>query len=414
MDMQLPELTRPPMTDQDDDTTDAVSAGPRDNQVELFVGGKALFASVLGEVRSAKRAVWLETYIFHLDETGQAVADALGDAARRGVDVRVVVDGFGSYDSIARLEEVFRTAAVQFRVYRPERKYRLEHARLRRLHRKLILIDEELAYIGGINVLDDLVDPNHGALEAPRFDFAVSARGTVIKPIFITMTSLWMRLSKESASTNHRKRLREYIEIRRHARSAGSVRAALLLRDNFFHRRRIERAYLAAIRHAKRDVTICNAYFFPGARLRGALSAAAGRGVVVRLLLQGLAEYPIQHYGTRALFNDLLASGIKIYEYQRGFLHAKVAVVDNDWATVGSSNLDPFSLLLAREANISIRDEAFCLKLRGELDRAIAADAKEVFLADRVKRPWILKIYNFVAYGLLRLGVLLAAKGVEY
>jgi cardiolipin synthase A/B len=396
------------------DAEGRVDAGPRANDVKLLTGGVELFAAVIREVERAKRSVWLETYIFHLDNTGDAVARALGEAAKRGVDVRVVVDGFGSYASITDLEKALCGHGIHFRVYRPERKYHLEHARLRRLHRKLILIDEEVGYVGGINVLDDLVDPNHGALDDPRFDFAVEVRGPIVKPIFVTMSSLWMRLSKEPGNTKQKKRLHEYMEIRRHSRASGSVRATLLLRDNFFHRRRIERSYLAAIAYAKKDVTICNAYFFPGAKLRAALAGAARRGVVVRLLLQGRAEYPIQHYGTRALFNDLLAAGIKIFEYQRGFLHAKVAVVDNDWATVGSSNLDPFSLLLAREANISIRDEAFCLELREKLDRAIANDAKEVFLADRIRRPWILKIYNFVSYGLLRLGVLLAAKGVEY
>jgi cardiolipin synthase len=408
MDMQTPAVPKEVQTEPD------AEAGPRANDVKLLAGGAELFASVIREIGRAKRSVWLETYIFHLDDTGHAVARALGEAASRGVDVRVVVDGFGSYASIADLEKALCAHGIHFRVYRPERKYHLEHARLRRLHRKLILIDEDVGYIGGINVLDDLMDPNHGALDEPRFDFAVEARGSIIKPIFVTMSSLWMHLSKEPGGTKHKKRLQEYMEVRRHARSSGSVRATLLLRDNFFHRRRIERAYLAAIGHARQDVTICNAYFFPGAKLRAALARAASRGVCVRLLLQGRAEYPIQHYGTRALFNDLLAAGIKIYEYQRGFLHAKVAVVDNDWATVGSSNLDPFSLLLAREANISIRDEAFCLELRAKLERTIAADAKEVFLADRIKRPWILKIYNFVSYGLLRLGVLLAAKGVEY
>lgn len=400
--------------EQDTATRADAAPGTRANDIRLLVGGRALFASVIAEIDKAVRAVWLETYIFYLDDTGTAVANALQAAARRGVDVRVVVDGFGSSESISALEKALIGHGVQFRVFRPERKYHLEHARLRRLHRKLILIDETVAYVGGINVLDDMIDPNHGPLDAPRFDFAVEVRGAIIKPIFVTMTSLWIRLSSESSKSKRRTRLEEYREVRKQAGSQGGVHATLLLRDNVLHRRRIERAYLAAIAHAREQVTICNAYFFPGAKLRAALINAAKRGVMVRLLLQGRAEYPIQHYGTRALFNELLAAGIRIFEYQLGFLHAKVAVVDSDWATVGSSNLDPFSLLLAREANVSIRDEAFCLKLKAELDRAIDSDAREVVLADRVKWPWIFHIYNFVSYGILRLGVLLAAKGLEY
>src|SRR5690606_12813139 len=128
-------------------------------------------------------------------------------------------------------------------------------------------------------------------------------------------------------------------------------RAALLLRDNVRYRQTIENVYLATLRHARHDVLIANAYFFPGRRLRKALEEAAGRGVKVRLLLQGRSEYPMQYRACRYMYCKLLDDGIEIYEYMASYLHAKVAVIDQ-CAMVGSSNLDPFSLLLAREANV--------------------------------------------------------------
>ena len=148
---------------------------------------------------------------------------------------------------------------------------------------------------------------------------------------------------------------------------AGTQTAKFVIRDNLRHRRDIERAYLAAIRTAKHEILIANAYFFPGVRFRRALIAAAARGVTVTLLLQARVEYRLLHYASRALYGQLLAAASMIAEYHRSFLHAKVAVIDDRWATVGSSNIDPYSLLMAREANVFVRDPHFADQLRIEL-----------------------------------------------
>jgi cardiolipin synthase len=138
----------------------------------------------------------------------------------------------------------------------------------------------------------------------------------------------------------------------------GEQTAAFLVRDNILHRRDIEEAYLEAIAAAQQDILLANAYFLPGRRFRRALHDAVKRGVRVVILLQGRIEYRLLHYATQALYGRLLGAGIRIFEYRRSFLHAKVAVIDSHWATVGSSNIDPFSLLLAREANIVVKDPA--------------------------------------------------------
>jgi cardiolipin synthase len=148
------------------------------------------------------------------------------------------------------------------------------------------------------------------------------------------------------------------------------------VRDNLRHRRDIERAYLDAIGAAREEIVLANAYFLPGRRFRRALRAAAGRGVRVTILLQGLVEYRLLHYATQALYGNLLAAGIRIFEYQRSFLHAKVAVIDHHWATVGSSNIDPFSLLLAREANVVVLDRRFAEDLEQSLAAAMRDGAR--------------------------------------
>ena len=174
------------------------------------------------------------------------------------------------------------------------------------------------------------------------------------------------------------------------------------MRDNLSHRRDIEQEYLIAIGKAKFEVILANAYFVPGRRFRRALIDAAGRGVKIRLLLQGRQEYWLQHFATRALYGSLLAAGVEIHDYERSFLHAKVAVVDSHWATVGSSNIDPFSLLLAREANVFVDDTAFASELKAQLEAAITADSRRVLPAHWGRRSWWNRTLTWVAYGVAR------------
>ena len=193
----------------------------------------------------------------------------------------------------------------------------------------------------------------------------------------------------------------------RHAeRAQRGMRAALLLRDNVGHRTRIERSYRRAIARARHEVIIANAYFIPGAKLRRALKHAARRGVRVQLLLQGRYAYFMQYHAARPVYGALLAAGVEIHEYAPSFLHAKVAVIDahgaRPWATVGSSNLDPLSLLLAREANVVVRDAAFARQLRERLVHAMAHAGQRVDPRGYAHRPWRQRLLDRIAFGLMR------------
>jgi cardiolipin synthase len=396
------------------------------NQVDLLCGGSEYFPALLAAIEGAQDEVYLETYIYHDDDTGRRVTDVLAAAAKRGVQVRVSVDGFGSGNLAAPIRARFDESGVEYVVFRPETySWRsgikwFSRKRLRRLHRKLAMIDRKIAFCGGINVLDDLNDPNHGALEAPRFDFAAQVEGPIVGHISAYMLNQWLRLDWERIATK-RHRLEAAIEdwfSRREwadaAVGGADVRVAFVPRDNLRNRRSIEYAYLAAIRLAKKDVLLCNAYYFPGRRFRKALINAAGRGVRVRLLLQGRPEYPVQHFASQVLYDELLSAGIEIHEYNTSFLHAKVGVVDDVWATVGSSNIDPFSLLLAREANLVVRDAALAIELRERLDAAISNDAVPVHGAHRVKPGVVMRAVNTVSYAVMRLAVALSGVTGRY
>ena len=388
------------------------------NQVQLLRSGAEYFPALIAAIEASSTSVWLETYLYSDDETGERVTAALVAAAARGVQVRVTVDGFGAAGFSQRFREGFEAAGVEFAIFRPEAgRWWPSRQRLRRMHRKLTLVDERIGFVTGINIQDDLIDLNHGRLDAPRFDFAVQVEGAIVGQMAMAMTAQWLRVGWRQTigePLHARHLLADARRAWRYAEGATSARAAFVVRDNLRHRLSIERAYLAAIGQAHRDITISNAYFLPGRRFSKALRHAVTRGVRVRLLLQGRTEYLMQRYATQALYNDLLAAGIEIHEYQRSFLHAKVAVIDDDWATVGSSNIDPFSLLLAREANVVVRDRTFAGQLRESLDAAIQTDALRIVLTRHVRRPWPLRALSMVAYGLLRLAVLLAGQNAKY
>ena len=186
--------------------------------------------------------------------------------------------------------------------------------------------------------------------------------------------------------------------------------AALVLRDNVRYRRRIEATYRIAIAQARSEILIANAYFVPGVRLQRALLLAARRGVRVTLLLQGRYEYFMQYHASRAVYGALLKAGIEIIEYEPSFLHAKVAVMDaaqGAVATVGSSNLDPLSLLLAREANVFVRNDAFAAELRAHLMHAVAKQGRRVDPQTHMQRPVTTRALTWAAYALMRFALLL-------
>ena len=381
--------------------------------VQLLQSGAEYFPALIDAIDRAGREVRLETYIFSDDPTGQRVAEALAGAARRGVSVHLVVDGFGTGPLPDPIARTLNDAGVQVRIYSPTVNWlSLNRDRLRRLHRKLACIDGSIAFVGGINILDDHWDPNHGALDHPRLDYAARVDGPIAEVVHLEMQALWAQLAQRPLMRAVDAGKGQVWTLARRFRRRREP-AYLALRDNVSHRREIERAYLQAIGRARNEVLIATAYFFPGRRFRRALREAAGRGVKVRLLLQGRVEYVLPHRAAQALYDSLMASGIEVVEYHRSFLHAKVAVID-DWATVGSSNIDPLSLLLAREANLVVRDADFAAELRKRLLLAMEAGGHVIADDEQGRRPLWQRAWGWIAYGLLRLGVVVSGERQGY
>jgi cardiolipin synthase A/B len=397
--------------------------------IGLITGGEALFAALVEEIDAARVEVLLESYIFEFAGSPLRVAEALERAAARKLRVRVVLDGIGTGDVPAEWQARWQAAGLQWRIFNPARGWRvLMPRRWRRMHRKLAVVDGRVAFCGGINLLDDYLDPTHGKLAEPRFDFAVRATGPLVADAHETMSRLWLRLqvTREARQYDFAKALQAVRDAARagtdmndpdiaaadfdagaHAaeRSGGGMLAGLVLRDNLRFRKRIEHFYRYAIAQARSEIIIANAYFVPGVALQRALLKAARRGVKVTLLLQGRYEYFMQHHTSRAMYGVMLAAGIEIIEYEPSFLHAKVAVFDGPQgaiATVGSSNLDPFSLLLAREANVFVRDDAFAAELREHLLEAVQKVGVRIDSSAYMKRTFATRSLAWLAYALMR------------
>jgi cardiolipin synthase len=391
-----------------------MSAQHAAHDTRLLRSGVALFAAMIEAVDRAQHEVLLETYIFDFAGAGADVGQALTRAAQRGVRVCVVVDGVGTGALPPEWAQRFAEAGVQCRVYSPLAGVGFWlPSRWRRLHRKLCVVDQSVAFCGGINILDDFIDPNvPGGLQLPRLDYAVSLRGPLVDQVHDAMTQLWSRI--EAVRELRSQDIAGALDALRTAEqdlklpTRGTVQ--LVLRDNVRNRSQIERAYRKALASARHDVVVASAYFFPGLRLRRALTMAARRGVRVRLLLQGKYEYFVPYRASRQLYGKLLAAGVEIYEYHASVLHAKVAVVDGHWATVGSSNLDPFSLLLAREANVVVRDTTFAQDLQASLSEAMYTGATRVDAHTFAQRPWWQQLVDWGASLVLRFGVFLTGK----
>ncbi|MCL1634145.1 cardiolipin synthase ClsB [Luteimonas sp. SX5] len=341
------------------------------NRVRLLENGEEFFEAAFAAIEAAEREILLETFILFEDKVGLALHRRLVAAARRGVRVEVLVDGYGSPRFSPEFLSELSAAGVSFRsfdAHRPLLGVRL-HV-FRRMHRKLLAVDGRLAFAGGINFsADHLADFGPTAKQ----DYAVELQGPVAADIrdFVhaSISSRGVGASWNPAPEAG-------------AAAAGDARAMLLLRDNAGRSDAIEQEYRRAIRGARREALIANAYFFPGYGFLRELRHAARRGVAVSLIFQGEPDTQLALTAARSLYRHLVDAGVRIYEYCERPFHGKVALVDDDWCTVGSSNLDPLSLSLNLEANVFIRDAAFVGELRRKLQDLMTQHCQAVDPAD--------------------------------
>ena len=367
------------------------------NQLSLMHRGEEFFPALINACDAAQTEICLETYIFSLDPTGERVKSALLRAAERGVSVQVLVDWLGTgRKTIARLQPELEAAGVRFMAFNPWFRRGIV-----RTHRKMVVIDQRIAFLGGLNINDDLIadDGSEAPLAAPRWDFAVCVSCPLVRQVDTEFKVHWQRMGPRPLRTRL-EGLREYVTRMRPVRAVQVAEAALVVRDNLRNRATIQRALLQALGHAHRSAMLVTPYFAPGRKLRKALVHAAERGVSVTLLI-GVGQFVMQDAVAQSFYPRLIRAGVHVIEYRRAQLHGKLAVVDDDWATVGSSNFDGLSLFVNHEANIIVRDAGFatvlCDYIRRGIDEGVAVTAADVEQLSLPRRIW-----NRFAYGLYR------------
>lgn len=364
------------------------------NRIQLLENGEQFFPRVFGAIQRAQQSVLLETFILFEDNVGKALHRELLAAAKRGVRIEMMVDGYGSPDLSDEFVSSLTSAGVRFLYYDPRPLVMGMRTNVfRRLHRKIVVVDGVIAFVGGINF-----SAEHNSDYGPeaKQDYAIEVKGPIVDDIgrFVqeaigseAPTHRWWGHRSHRPAVNQR---------------PGDAQALFVYRDNHEHRDDIEQHYLEMLSNAKEDVIIANAYFFPGYRLLREMKNAAQRGVRVQLIVQGEPDMPIVKVGAELLYNYLVEGGVEVYEYIRRPLHGKVAVQDQQWATVGSSNLDPLSLSLNLEANLIIHDRQFNQTLRNNLERLLQEDCVRVEEDKLPKRTWLQLSKSIIVFHFLR------------
>lgn len=328
------------------------------NRVALFHDGAACLEAMLGAIRAAQREILLEMYWFASDRTGQRFAEALEERARQGVLVCVTYDAVGSWESDPQQFEHMRQAGCHVHVYNPLRPRLLRLRRSnRRDHRKLLIVDARLGMTGGVNLANPWAPVSDGG--GGFRDNLMSVEGPAVADMREIFATTW----------------RHTLPERPPPPIAGNISVQVIANDHRKYRKRIERAYLRAIRGSRRHVLIENSYFVPTWSVRSALRSAAKRGVRVSIVLPSVSDVPLVQFASRRSYEQLLQAGVRLFEWGPSVLHSKIAVVD-DWCTVGTHNLDYRSWLYNLEINVSVQDAGLARELGQRIEHAIAESVR--------------------------------------
>jgi cardiolipin synthase A/B len=345
------------------------------NACRLLRDGVEAYPEMLSAIRGARRYVHLETYMFLTDAVGELFGQALAEAAERGVRVKVLYDAVGSWTARRSFFASLRARGVDIRPFKPFSLSRGVQHLLKRDHRKILVVDGEVAFTGGVNISAHWAPEGQGANWR---DDVLRIEGPAVHALELRFVATWRMAFKHRFRT-WASQLRHRQHVR--ARPRGNVSLAVLS-----SRRGIHNAYLHAIGRARTSVLVAASYFIPDRKMVAALRDAARRGVEVSLILNGRSDHPFLEYCTRAFYERLLGAGVRIYEWQRGVLHAKTAVVDGVWGTVGSFNLERLSLGMNHEVNAVFADPSLGRALEDSF-RMDCGTCHEVTLEAFRRRP---------------------------
>jgi cardiolipin synthase A/B len=374
----------------------------------LLVDGGEAYGAMLEAIDGAREHVALETYILRGDATGLRFRQALIRAAARGVCVQLIYDWWGSLALTGHFVREMTRAGVAVGVYHPLVLRRPVWAMNKRDHRKMLIVDGRLSFMGGLNIADEYAPAIEGG--GGWRDTHIRLDGPeVAREMAALFNYAWRRATPYDRTRTRRTIIRWGLRrrlARRPIDSAGNetdawpesdLPVSILGNEILRYRRRIRMAYLKAIHQARRYVLIENAYFIPSRSIRRALVQAARRGVAVGVVVTERNDVPITAYATRWLYEELLSGGVRLFEWPTGMMHAKTAVIDDAWSIIGSYNLDHRSLLHQLESVAIVADAGLAVRLRDQTLADIAA-CREVSLEAHRQRPAWQKTLEYGAY----------------
>jgi len=361
----------------------AMSSG---HEVELLVDGEQAYPEMIEAIAGARRTVLMDSYIFNGDAAGRMFADALCERAQAGVQVYLIVDGLGTIAVPAEFFDQMRAAGVNILEYRPPAPWRRGWGLLRRDHRKLLVVDGRIGFAGGLNVGAEWLPGELGG--QGWHDVHVRIVGPAVRELAKLALSTW--IDRAGASFDLRVFLPDVERV-------GSTFARIIGSRERKKRRAIRQSYLHAIRRARKYIYIANAYFLPGRGFRRALRNAVKRGVDVRVMVPARGDILPVQLASQALYGSLMRAGVRVFLWQKAVLHAKTAVIDDEWSTVGSFNIDHRSWAMNLEVNVNVVGPEFAGQLRGVFERDQRA-CEELSPVKWRRRPILLRLLEGFFY----------------
>jgi len=366
------------------------------NAVSLIRGGRPYFDCLTGLIRNARHSIHLQCYIYDDDITGREVADALKAAAARGVNVYLLADGYASQVMSRTFIQELRDSGIHFRYFEPLFRSKSFYFG-RRMHHKVFVADAFHALVGGVNISDHYNDlPN----QPGWLDFAVYVQGDIASSLCKLCWKTWFNFSTVTVkSTLACKPGSENLL------PPGSALSQVRMRRNDWVRAKneISASYVEMLKNAEQRITIVCSYFLPGQIIRRLLKQASKRGVQIRVVIAGPSDVKIAKHAERWMYDWLLRNNIEIYEYQPNILHAKIAVCDGQWMTIGSYNINVISAYASIELNLDIKQDAFCLSAEKTLYGIIEKDCVQVTTANHQKsRNWAVQLLRWSSYQAIR------------
>ncbi len=367
------------------------------NKVQLIRGGREYFDLLLELINKATESIHLQTYIYDDDETGRQVAEALKAAAKRNVSVYLLTDGYASQIMAQHFINELKVSAVHFRFFEPI--FRSKYFYFgRRMHHKVFVADTRFALVGGINITNRYNDmPQKPAW----LDFALYAEGDIARELCVLCWKTWNNFPLNMGITPCEEKQLTF------AFNKDETSLVRMRRNDWVRRKNeISATYREMFRNARSHITIICSYFLPGKIIRRLLSQAAKRGVKIIIITAGPSDVMLAKHAERWMYDWLLRNKIELYEYQPAVLHAKVAVCDSEWLTIGSYNVNDISAYASIELNLDVRHAGFAAEVEQKLDAIVQHECVHITREKHIRARNVFKQFvRWLSYEFIRLGL---------